>query len=82
MRLPATKAYFDTYALAAVLMRAEYHARRPVPGVNIYTLLAAAHGAAVVVYGGVDLGGLGGLEIPDQVGHDGPEKSFKFFVIH
>ena len=39
VRLPATKAYYGTHARTAVRMRAEYHARRPIPWVNIYTLL-------------------------------------------
>ena len=66
-RLPATKADLETHALGAVRIRADYHARGMVKGVIYIQLWAAAHGAAVVVYGGV----VGGLEIPGQAGNDG-----------
>ena len=71
MRLPATKAFLGAHAPAAVRMRAEYHAREAVKGVIYIQLGAAAHGAAVVVYGGMDLGELVGVEIPGRAGDDG-----------
>ena len=63
MRLPATKAYFDTYARAAVPVRDGVpRSKAGTRGKYIHTF-AAARCAAVVVYGGVDRGGLDGLKI-------------------
>lgn len=70
-RPSTTKALFGAHARWAVRRRAEYHARRLVPGDKYIYTLAAAPCAAVVVYGGVDMDGDGGLEESDMVGITG-----------